>query len=173
MPALPVQVPDALPGIRILPLQRYHDERGTFMEIFRADWKDFFGEDAIVQSNVSMTYPGIVRAWHRHTRGQTDYFLVLRGRLKICAYDDGADSPTRGRLFEYVATAEEPCLVRIPGHYWHGVKALGHEPAWLVYFVTRLYDFSNPDEERRPWNDPAIIDPRTGRPYDWFAPPHR
>jgi len=29
-----------------------------------------------------------LRAWHRHERGQIDHFLVVRGALKICAYDD-------------------------------------------------------------------------------------
>jgi hypothetical protein len=45
----------------------------------RADWKDLLGDDVVVQANLSVTYPGIVRAWHRHLRGQTDYFLVVRG----------------------------------------------------------------------------------------------
>jgi len=33
--------------------------------------------------------------------------------------------------------------------------------------MTRLYDYKNPDEERKDWNDPSIIDPRRGKPYDW------
>ena len=70
----------------------------------------------------------------------------------------------------------------MPGRYWHGFRALGTEPVWLIYFVTKLYDYDNPDEERRPWNDPSIVpksingrtdDPRVGRPWDWFYPPHR
>jgi len=30
-----------------------------------------------------------------------------------------------------------------------------------------------PDEQRRPWNDPTIIDPKTGQPFDWDRPPHK
>lgn len=162
-----------LPGIHILTPRRFDDDRGYFLELFRADMDDFLDGDTIVQSNCSMTFPGIVRAWHRHTRGQNDYFAVVRGVLKICAYDDRPDSPTRGRLFETVVHASGPRIVRIPGHYWHGIMALGVEPAVLIYFVTRMYDPANPDEDRRPWNDPDIIDPRSGQPYDWFRPPHR
>jgi hypothetical protein len=33
--------------------------------------------------------------------------------------------------------------------------------------MTKLYDYKNPDEERRPWNDRSIIDPTTGMQYDW------
>ena len=39
--------------------------------------------------------------------------------------------------------------------------------------IENLYDYKNPDEERRPWNDPTIIDPKTKKPYDWNAIPHK
>ena len=67
-----------LPGVKLVDLARLPDERGVFTEIMRADWGDLLGEDRVVQVNLSMTYPGIIRAWHRHLRGQTDYFLVLK-----------------------------------------------------------------------------------------------
>ena len=171
-----------LPGIRIYELKRFPDERGFFAEIMREDWKDFFGEDKVVQVNLSMSYPGIVRAWHRHLRGQVDYFVVVKGAMKICAYDDDKNSQTYGELTEIISTAEKLQVVRIPGHYWHGTKTIGVEPSLLIYFVTRLYDYSNPDEERRPWNDPTIIpktingktsDPRVGKIWDWNYPPHK
>jgi dTDP-4-dehydrorhamnose 3,5-epimerase len=166
-----------LPGVMIKPLRRSFDERGSFMEVIRADWGDLIGDDRILQANLSMTYPGIVRAWHRHERGQVDYFVAVRGALKICAYDEAS-----GELDEIVAAERDPSVIRVPGRYWHGFKAIGDEPAILLYFVNRLYDYGDPDEARRPWNDPAIVprsingnaaDPRVGRPWDWFAPPHR
>jgi len=64
----------------------------------------------------------------------------------------------------------------------HGTKTVSSTPSLTVYFVTRLYDYKAPDEVRRPWNDPTIVpteingkreDPRVGKPWDWFAPPHR
>ena len=162
-----------LPGVRTYDLKIFPDERGFFSEALRKDWKELLGDDEIVQINVSYSYPGIIRAWHRHVRGQVDYFLVLKGAMKICAYDDREDSPTRGKLVEIVATEKKPQVVRIPGYYWHGTKTVSSSPSLLVYFVTRLYDYNNPDEERRPWNDPTIIDPRTGKSYDWNKPPHK
>lgn len=162
-----------LEGVRVHTLKRLPDERGWFMEAWRDDWKEMLGDDRIVQANVSVSYPGIVRAWHRHRRGQVDYFLVLRGAMKICAYDDDPDSPSRGQLVEIVVSGDVPQLVRVPGHYWHGTKCVSPEPSLLVYFVNRLYDYVDPDEERRPWDDPSIIDPRTGEPYNWLRPPHK
>jgi len=52
----------------------------------------------------------------------------------------------------------------------------------LIYFVNKLYDRENPDEERRPWNDQTVNprsingrsdDPRIGKPWDWSYPPHK
>jgi dTDP-4-dehydrorhamnose 3,5-epimerase len=166
-----------LEGIKVKPLKRHFDERGFFTEAMRADWSDLLGEDKIVQANLSMSYPGIVRAWHRHLRGQVDYFLTLKGSLKICAYDE-----EKQELEEIISTAHELQLIRIPGIYWHGFKVIGEEAALLLYFTNRLYDYENPDEERRPWNDPKVVpkkingrsdDPRCNKPWDWFAPPHK
>jgi dTDP-4-dehydrorhamnose 3,5-epimerase len=166
-----------LKGIIIKTIKRFSDERGFFTEIMRKDWKDLFTEDDIEQANFSLTYPNIIRAWHRHMRGQTDYFIVLRGAIKICAYDEKT-----GELNEIISTSQDMQIVRMPGRYWHGFKALGNEPAMLLYFTTKLYDFAHPDEERRPWNDPTLIpksingkadDLRVGNPWNWNQPPHK
>ena len=141
-----------LPGITIKPIKRFSDERGSFAEIMRKDWKDLFGDDNVAQANLSITYPDIIRAWHRHLKGQTDYFVALKGAIKICAFDEKTEE-----LNEIVSTGQDLQIVRVPGHYWHGFKALGDEPAMLLYFTTKLYDYANPDEERRPWNDPKLI----------------
>jgi len=166
-----------LEGIQIKLLKRRPDERGTFTELMRKDWKELLGEDKIAQANLSVSYPGIIRAWHRHIRGQVDYFIVLKGSLKICAFEDDSS-----KLTEIISTGQEPQIVKILGKYWHGFKVIGNEPAWLLYFVNRLYDYENPDEERRPWNDSNIVpksingktdDPRVSKPWDWTLPPYR
>ncbi len=164
-----------LKGIEVKPLRRFADERGFFTEIMRRDWQLL--EDEIVQANFSISYPGIVRAWHRHLRGQVDCFVVLKGALKICAYDDETEE-----LDEIVSTGENLQVVRIPGHYWHGFKVVGNERAYLVYFVNRQYDYEKPDEERRSWNDPTVVpriingkedDERCNKPWDWFYTPYK
>jgi dTDP-4-dehydrorhamnose 3,5-epimerase len=166
-----------LKGIRIKPVSRYPDERGFFTEVMRKDWKDLFAEDTIAQANLSFTYPNIIRAWHRHLKGQTDYFLALKGSIKICAFDEKTEE-----INEIISSGLDLQVVRMPGHYWHGFKALGNEPAMLLYFTTNLYDPANPDEERRPWNDPTLIPKlvngkkdatRVGKPWDWNIPPHK
>lgn len=162
-----------LEGIRVYDLKKLPDERGFLTEVLRQDWRELLHDEWIVQTNLSMSYPGIIRAWHRHTRGQVDYLVVLQGVLKIVAYDDRVNSPTQGKIVEIVASADQLQAVRIPGYYWHGTKTLGDKPSISLYFFTKLYDYANPDEDRRPWNDATIIDPRTNEPYDWNRVPYR
>jgi dTDP-4-dehydrorhamnose 3,5-epimerase len=166
-----------LKGVKVQEINIIPDERGFFAEALRQDWKDLLEEDWIMQANISYSYPNIVRAWHKHERGQVDYFLVLKGAMKICAYEEET-----GRMVEIIASGEKPSIVRIPGKYLHGTKTVSNTPSLTVYFVTKLYDYKNPDEKRRPWNDPKIIpteingkkdDPRVGKPWDWFQPPHK
>ena len=166
-----------LNGIIIKPIKRLQDERGFFAEIMRKDWKDLFGNDSIVQANLSHTFPGIIRAWHSHVKGQIDYFITLKGTIKICAYDEKSEE-----LDEIISSGQNLQAVRMPGHYWHGFKALGNEPAVLLYFTTNLYDYDSPDEERRSWNDPTLVPksvngkkdhPQVGKPWDWNYSPHK
>jgi dTDP-4-dehydrorhamnose 3,5-epimerase len=165
-----------LPGVRTSEINLMPDERGFFGEVLRQDWKDLIDE-WIVQTNMSYSYPGMIRAWHRHDRGQIDYFLVLKGAAKICAYDEKT-----GRLAEIISSSHKPSITRIPGFYMHGFKAISNEPTLIVYFVNRIYDYKNPDEVRKPWNDPEIVpteingnknDIRIGKPWDWNYPPHK
>lgn len=162
-----------LDGVQVFDIKKNIDERGFFSEVGRKDWADLFGEQWIVQANLSQSYPGIIRAWHRHARGQIDYFMVLQGSMKIVAYDGDKNSKTYGKMAEVVVGEERLQIARIPGRYWHGTKTVGNKPSLTVYFVNNLYDYKNPDEERRPWNDPSIVDPKTRKAYDWNASPHK
>lgn len=168
-------------GIFIRNIIKNVDERGVFSELIRGDWKDLLQGDNIVQFNFSYSYPNIIRAWHRHHRGQVDYFICIDGAIKVCAYDDREDSETHGELDEIILSSERLRVARIPGILWHGYKAISTHPIKLLYGVNKLYDPKNPDEERKPWNDPTIIpttingrkdDPRVNKPWDWNYPPH-
>jgi dTDP-4-dehydrorhamnose 3,5-epimerase len=169
-------------GFVVREIKKNLDERGFFAELLRSDWDNIFPEEAIVQLNLSHSYPGVVRAWHRHNRGQFDCFICVSGSVKVCAYDDRPNSKNIGEIDEVVLSRESLTLVKIPGYAWHGYKVIGNEPATLLYGVNNLYDYKNPDEERRPWNDASIIplsingksnDPRVGKPWDWQYIPNK
>lgn len=145
-------------------LQVNTDERGHLVEMFREDWDEYDQEPAM--SYFSMSYPGVIRAWHRHTRGQIDHFVCPQGRIKIGVYDDRDDSPTQDELATFVIGEHNQQVVRIPGACWHGFKVIGNKQALLVNFPTKLYDYDEPDETRLPHDTDQI-------PFDWEDEPHR
>ena len=158
------------------------DERGFFSELIRDDWKDLLKSDKIVQFNLSYSYPGIVRAWHRHNMGQFDCFTCIDGAVKVCAYNDRPDSATFGEIDEIILSRERLMQLKVPGVLWHGYMVVSDKPATVLYGVNKLYDYKNPDEERRPWNDEKVVplsvngkknDPRVGKPWDWNYLPYK
>jgi dTDP-4-dehydrorhamnose 3,5-epimerase len=166
-----------LEGVRTQEINIIPDERGFFAEALRRDAKELLQGEWIEQANISYSYPNMVRAWHKHVRGQVDYFLVLKGAMKICAYEEET-----GKLAEIIGSDSKSSLVRIPGKYLHGTKNVSNEASLTVYFVTKLYEYKDPDEIRRPWNDQTIVpteingnkkDLRVGKPWDWFQLPHK
>jgi len=151
-------------GVETRDLQVNADERGHLVETFREDW-DMYDSDPAM-SYYSLSYPGVVRAWHRHVEGQIDHFVCPKGRVKVGIYDERDDSSTEGELNTFVIGEHKQQAIRIPGDCWHGFKVLGNEQAMLLNFPTKLYDYENPDEERIPYDTDRI-------PLDWDAKPHK
>jgi dTDP-4-dehydrorhamnose 3,5-epimerase len=120
-------------GVEINKLEKHADERGILCEILRKDWS-IFKEFAMAYFPV--TYPEVVRAWHRHPRAkQMDYFCVLQGMAKIVAYDQRENSLTRGLINEFCIGEDNMVLLQIPGECWHGFKAIGTKPVVLIDFL--------------------------------------
>ena len=143
-------------GVEIKPLVRHADDRGYLAELLRADEPIFSG---FGQANVTMTYPGVVKAWHYH-KEQDDLWVCVKGMIRAALYDMREGSATQGQVQEVYLGDNNPALLKIPIGVAHGYKVVGKEPAILIYFVTTPYDRAHPDEFRIPWNDPSI-------PFDW------
>ncbi len=132
-------------------LKKIVDERGFLMEVMREDWPEFPG---FKMAYISISSPGVIRAWHRHPRTkQRDTFIVLTGMAKVCVYD-----PDTMEVDEHFIGEDNPMMLTIDGSKWHGFKAIGDKPCVLLNFPDKLYDYKNPDEER--------LDYWRG-PYDW------
>ena len=98
------------------------------------------------QLNYSVTYPGVIKAWHRHSR-QTDFWIGLAGMLKA-----GVWCPDTGRLWVCILGEKRPGILIIPPPLWHGVATVGPTTAGLLYYVPHAYDPRKPDEERAPFD---------------------
>ena len=143
-------------GVVVKPLRVVPDDRGRLMEILRSDDPLFskFG-----QVYVTVAYPDVVKAWHRHAK-QTDFLAVVAGMAKIALYDARDGSPTRGEVDEVYAGVHRPALVRVPPGVWHGYKCVSREECVVVNVPSEPYDHAHPDEERADPHGAAI-------PYDW------
>jgi dTDP-4-dehydrorhamnose 3,5-epimerase len=137
-------------GVTCKPLKVLSDDRGSFMELLREDDPFFtrFG-----QSNFSITYPGVVKAWHWHKR-QDDLWFVTSGMAQVGLHDLREDSPTRGQTDVHYLGEYNRALLVIPHGVAHGYRVLGTTPLGLVYYTTHAYDPA--DELRLPWNDASI-----------------
>jgi dTDP-4-dehydrorhamnose 3,5-epimerase len=132
-------------GLQTIPLRRFADDRGWFMELYRESGLP----DRCRQSNLSFSRCGVIRGLHYHERGQSDLFACLSGTARVVVLDRAS-----GETFSADIGDDNPLAVFIPGHFAHGYEAL--TDVLLLYHVTREYDRASPDERHVPWNDPRV-----------------
>ena len=132
-------------GIVRIPLRRFEDERGWFCELRRESMLP----RPTVQTNVSLSYRGVIRGLHYHERGQDDLFACLQGMARVVVLDRST-----GAVFTEDIGDDNPVALYIPGNHAHGFEAL--TDLLFVYHVTEEYDPAHPDEHGIPWDDPRV-----------------
>jgi dTDP-4-dehydrorhamnose 3,5-epimerase len=145
-------------GIRVEPIALWPDDRGHFMEVLRVSHglaADF--PAATSQVSATVTYAGIVKAFHYHLR-QSDCWTVVKGMLQVGLVDLRRGSPTFGERNTIYVGEKRPWQVLIPPGVAHGYKVIGQDAAVLVYVTSRFYD---PEDECRIAFDDARL------AYDW------
>ena len=141
-------------GVKVVPLRRIPDERGTVMHMLRSTDPHFtqFGEIYF-----STVYKDVVKGWHRHQQMTLNYACVS-GRVKLAMYDDRPESPTQGALAEVFLGPDEYSLVIIPPGIWNGFKGMSDPHAIMANCATHPH---NPAGSER-------LDPFNNQiPYDW------
>lgn len=152
-------------------MHTYADDRGRSVMSLLDHLSELPG-----QVNVSVMFPGAVKAWHRH-KLQEDHWHVPLGSLKIGLFNTESTALTAElRLAtpvpggDIIQRVEVPAqsgravylgehrsgVLRIPSGLWHGGVAIGGREAILMYYVTRRYDPRSPDEERAAWDQFAF-----------------
>lgn len=143
-------------GVEVKKLKSIKDERGFLMEILRNDDGIFerFGQTYLTAVN-----PGYVKGWHFHKK-QTDYFVCVKGKVKVVLYDPRPESETKGEIQEFFLSFDNPMLVKIPTGVYHGFEADCNEISFILNIPTELYNYDEPDEHRIPFDSDEI-------PYKW------
>jgi dTDP-4-dehydrorhamnose 3,5-epimerase len=144
-----------IPGLLMIEPNVFGDARGFFMETWNRQRYAAAGLDwDFVQDNVSLSRRGILRGLHfQNPGGQGKLVYVLQGEVYDVAVDLRKSSPTFGRSYGLMLSAENKRQFFVPPGFAHGFAVLS-ETALFVYKCTSLYAPQN--ELTLAWNDPEL-----------------
>ena len=97
-------------GVKVIPLRRVPDERGTIFHMLRESDAHFerFGEIYF-----STVYKGVIKGWHQHQDMSLNYACMV-GRVKCALYDDREGSSSKGSLMEVFLGPDSYSLLIVP-----------------------------------------------------------
>lgn len=124
-------------------LNKYTDERGWLMEIYRED-EDMYKPR---MSYVSVTKPGVVRGPHEH-KDQTDCFVFPGpGTFELHLWDRREASESYEQYLKLELGQDNPTMVIVPPGVVHGYKCISGTPAFCINLPDKLYKGENKQEE--------------------------
>lgn len=144
-----------LGDVAVLAHEVFEDERGFFMEVFRADlYKELGLPTEFVQDNHSRSKQGVVRGLHFQWDPPMGKLMrVTYGSAFLVAVDIRKGSPTLGRWFGAEVSARDKKQVWAPAGFARGF-CVTSDFAEIQYKCTGIY---NPKAESGiRWNDPRI-----------------
>jgi dTDP-4-dehydrorhamnose 3,5-epimerase len=122
-------------GVKITPLKKIKDDRGSVLHMIRKDSKNFisFGEIYF-----SIAYPKAVKAWHLHKETYLNY-ACISGAIKLVLFDDRPKSRTKNEIQEIILSIDNYFLVTVPPLIWNGFTNIGKQNAILANCSTVPY----------------------------------
>jgi dTDP-4-dehydrorhamnose 3,5-epimerase len=145
----------AIPDVILIQPKVYGDDRGFFMETFRADEFAAYGIAAgFVQDNHSGSQQGILRGLHYQIhQAQGKLVRAIIGEIFDVAVDLRRRSPTFGHWVAALLSSHNKKQMWIPTGFAHGFYVLSDE-AEVVYKATDYY--ASMWERSILWNDPSL-----------------
>ncbi len=144
-----------IPGLLIFEPQTFTDSRGWFLESYNEEKYIRSGLTAkFVQDNHSYSIKNVVRGLHfQHHHPQGKLVRVVVGEVFDVAVDIRTGSPTFGKWFGVMLSAENKKQLYIPPNFAHGFSVMSED----AEFMYKCTDFYHPgDEIGLRWNDPEI-----------------
>jgi dTDP-4-dehydrorhamnose 3,5-epimerase len=144
-----------LPGLLIVELKPWMDERGYFVETYQAREFSKCGiHSPFVQDNHVSSSRGVLRGLHMQTRRpQAKLVRAVEGAVFDVAVDARRGSPGFGKWFGIELKAGDFRQFFIPQGFAHGYCVLS-ERAQVEYKVSDFYDPGG--EITLLWNDPRV-----------------
>jgi dTDP-4-dehydrorhamnose 3,5-epimerase len=144
-----------MPGLFLFELDRFADERGSFMELYRKSRYEEFGlPTTFVQDNLSASKKGVLRGLHgQNPNPQGKLVACLRGEIWDVAVDIRIGSPTYGQWRGFWLSEENRRQLFIPAGCLHGFQVHSDE-ALVSYKIDGEYDRTGDFAVR--WDDPEL-----------------
>lgn len=141
-------------GVEIRELIWHKDERGRLAELYRESWHGRTRQCYCTTAGVGVTKD--VATFHMH-KLQRDYFVVLRGKIKLILVDIRKGSETFGNKMEIILDSEKNFkAVIIPKNVAHKFQNIGDEECFIINCIDKEYkpvghpqhdEFRIPNEE--------------------------
>ncbi len=148
--------PLGIPEVVLVKPKVFPDDRGCFMETFKAsDFEKQGLPSRFVQDNFSVSKKGVIRGLHYQAEpyAQGKLVSVVRGGVWDIAVDIRRDSPTFLQWVSAELDDGNHAMLYIPPGFAHGFLAITDDVR-LLYKCTKEY---NPEADRGiRWNDPDI-----------------
>jgi dTDP-4-dehydrorhamnose 3,5-epimerase len=145
-----------LPGVMLVEPKVFGDDRGFFFESFN---QRVFMENTglalnFVQDNHSRSARNVLRGLHYQIKQpQGKLVRVTTGEVFDVAVDIRRGSPTFGRWFGHILSAENKKQLWIPPDFAHGFLVLSD----FAEFLYKTTDYWAPEHERCiRWDDPTL-----------------
>ncbi len=147
----------AIPDVILIEPDVFGDERGYFMETFRADRLEEFLRYKInfCQDNESKSNHGVLRGLHYQLPpfAQTKLVRVIIGRVLDVAVDIRKGSPTFGKYTAVELSEKNKKQMLIPRGFAHGFAVLSDE----AIFAYKVDNYYSPECDRNiRFDDPDI-----------------
>ncbi len=155
-----------IPEVVLVKPKVFGDERGFFMESFKAsDFEKFGLPTEYTQDNHSKSKAGVLRGLHYQLDpfAQGKLVRVVTGKIFDVAVDIRKGSPTYGKWVGRELSEQNKHMLWVPAGFAHGVYVL-EDDSHLLYKCTGEY--APQVEQSLIWNDPevGIQWPFTGEP---------
>ncbi len=129
-------------GVIIKKIEKFHDDRGWLVEVFRNDQTNF----KPVMAYISETKPGVVRGPHEHVH-QSDLFIFLVGKFRLYLWDNRTGAKNYRQLETCELGEGNAASVIIPPGVVHAYKCISDTPGLTFNFPDKLYKGKNKKEE--------------------------
>jgi len=137
-----------IPDVVIIEPTVHGDERGYFVETFRADkLEEFLGYKInFCQDNESKSSRGVLRGLHYQLApaAQTKLVRVIQGKVLDVAVDIRKGSPTFGKHVSVELTAENKHQLLVPRGFAHGFVVLEDN----TIFAYKVDNYYSPENDR-------------------------